>query len=127
MFFVLAFVVKRLLNNGVLVLSTAFGLLVTVTLVTAIPLYSEGMSAHLLKLELARPDAKRTQPRGSVLLRHIDDDGDLATSRTLYERADNFFGRSLPTLVGLPETHQVSYLRTENCRSYPWRRRPARA
>ncbi len=67
MFSVLAFVVKRLLNNGVLVLSTAFGLLVTVTLVTAVPLYSEGLSAHLLKLELARPDTKITPQRASVL------------------------------------------------------------
>ena len=47
MIFILTFVIERLLNNGVLVLSTAFGLLVTVTLVTAVPLYSEGLSAVL--------------------------------------------------------------------------------
>jgi hypothetical protein len=103
MIFVLAFVVKRLLNNGVLVLSTAFGLLVTVTLVTAVPLYSEGLSAHFLKLEMARPDTKITPQRASVLLRHVyeDGDGELATLRRLYEEADGFFGRSLPALVGL--------------------------
>ena len=112
----LAFVTKRLVNNGVLVLSTSFGLLVAVTLVTAIPLYSEGISGYLLKLELARPDAKRTQPRGSVLLRHIGggEAGETPTSRQLYERADSFFGRSLPAIVGLPELQQVSYLRTES-------------
>ena len=111
----LAFVAKRLLNNGVLVLSTALGLLITVTLVTAIPLYSEGVSGFLLKLELARPDAKRTQPRGSVLLRHVDGGaGEPPTSRQLYEEADYYYSRVLPVMVGLPELEQVSYLRTEN-------------
>ena len=68
----LSFVGKRLVNSGVLVLSTALGLLITVTFVTAIPLYSEGLSAFLLKLELGKPDSQRTQPRGSVLLHNIN-------------------------------------------------------
>ena len=112
---ILGFVAKRLVNNGVLVLSTAFGLLVTVTLVTAIPLYSEGVSTFLLKLELAKPDPKRIQSRSSVLLRHFDRDaaGELPTSSAVYEDADEFFGYYLPELVGLPELEQVSYLQTD--------------
>ena len=112
---ILAFVAKRLVNNGLLVLSTAFGLLVTVTLVTAIPLYSEGISEFLLKLELTKPDVKRIQPRTSVLLRHFDRGaaGELPTSRELYEEADNFFGSYLDQLIGLPELQQVSYLQTD--------------
>jgi putative ABC transport system permease protein len=117
-FALLAFTAKRLASNGLLVLSTALGLLVTVTLVTAIPLYSEGVSGHLLKLELARPDAKRTQPRGSVLLKHVSDAA-VPTSRQLYEEADGFFGRSLGRVVGLAELEQVSYLRTDNMAFLP--------
>jgi putative ABC transport system permease protein len=112
---ILAFVAKRLVNNGLLVLSTAFGLLVTVTLVTAIPLYSEGISEFLLKVELAKPDPRRIQPRSSVLLRHFDRStaGELPTSRQLYEEADAFFGSYLDDLIGLPELQQVSYLQTD--------------
>jgi len=67
----LAFACRRLLNNGLLVITTALGLLMTVTLVTAIPLYSEGISEFLLKLDLAIPNANRLQPRSSVLLSHF--------------------------------------------------------
>ena len=111
----LSFVGKRLVNNGVLVLSTALGLLITVTLVTAIPLYSEGISEFLLKLELAKPDPKRLQPRSSVLLRHFDRraPGEIPTTRQAYEEADSFFGYYLPNLVGLPELEQVTYLQTD--------------
>ena len=111
----LSFVGKRLVNNGVLVLSTALGLLVTVTLITSIPMYSEGISEFLLKLELAKPDPKRLQPRSSVLLRHFDRgaSGEVATTRQKYEEADAFFGHYLPYLVGLPELDQVTYLQTD--------------
>ena len=111
----LTFVGKRLVNSGILVLSTALGLLITVTLITAIPLYSEGVSETLLKRELAKPDLKRIQARSSVLLRHFDRNaaGELPTSRAQYEEADKFYGHYLPELITLPELQQVSYLQTD--------------
>ena len=72
----LTFVGKRLVNSGILVLSTALGLLITVTLITAIPLYSEGVSETLLKRELAKPDLKRIQARSSVCLLYTSDAAD---------------------------------------------------
>ena len=113
-FAILAFVVKRLLNNGVLMLSTTLGLVITVTLVTSIPLYSEGISEFLLKRELTKPTT-RIQPASSVLLRHFDRfaDREDATTVEAYVEADNFFSNYLEFLIGLPELDQVTYLQTD--------------
>ena len=110
----LAFVLKRLLSNSALVLSTALGLIVTVTLVTSIPLYSEGISEFLLKRELDKP-TNRIQPASSVLLRHFDRRSDDSEPTTLdsYLEADDFFSNYLEFLIGLPEKQQVSYLQTD--------------
>ena len=111
----LVFVGRRLVSNGLLVLSTALGLVIAVTLVTAIPLYSEGISEFLLKIDLARPNANRIQSRSSVLLQHFRYyRGGVAppTSIAQYEQADEFFTNRLAALVGLPELRQVSYLQT---------------
>ena len=114
MFAVVAFVLKRLLNNGALVFSTAIGLIITVTLVTSVPLYSEGISEFLLKRELRKP-SDRIQPTSSILLRHFDRraDGQKYTVVKDYLEADNFFSNYLETLIGLPELEQVSYLQTD--------------
>ena len=111
----LAFACRRLLDNGLLVISTALGLLMTVTLVTAIPLYSEGISEFLLKLDLATPNADRLQSRSSVLLSHFRYyRGGVSppTSIAQYEEADVVFSEHLPTWIGLPELRQVSFLQT---------------
>src|SRR3990172_152509 len=94
MFAVVAFVLKRLLNNGALVFSTAIGLIITVTLVTSVPLYSEGISEFLLKRELRKP-SDRIQPTSSILLRHFDRraDGEKYTVVKDYLEADNFLDR----------------------------------
>ena len=52
---IVRFVGKRLFNNRALLASTAIGLLVTVTLVTSVPLYAEGISGLLLQRELRKP------------------------------------------------------------------------
>ncbi len=110
----LAFACRRLLNNGLLGLSTALGLLITVTFVTAIPLYSDGISEFLLKIDLARPNVNRIQSRSSVLLQHFDrpNRGVPPTSLAQYEEADVFFSQYLPTLLELPELRQISFLQT---------------
>ena len=111
----LAFAYRRLLNNGLLSLSTALGLLITVTFVTAIPLYSEGISEFLLKLDLAIPNDNRIQSRSSVLLSHFRyyrGGVPPPTSIAQYEEADVVFSQYLPTWIGLPELQQVSFLQT---------------
>ena len=111
----LAFACRRLLNNGLLSLSTALGLLITVTFVTAIPLYSEGISEFLLKIDLAKPNDNRIQSRSSVLLSHFRyyrGGVPPPTSIAQYEEADVVFSQYLPTWIGLPELRQVSFLQT---------------
>ncbi len=117
----LAFAGRRLWNNGLLGLSTALGLLITVTLVTAIPLYSEGISEFLLKIDLAKPNANRIQSRSSVLLQHFDRPNRDAPPTTLaqYAEADIFFSQYLPTLIELPELRQVSFLQTAIMSLFP--------
>ncbi len=113
-FALLAFVLKRLFNNGPLVLSTALGLVITVTLATSIPLYSEGVSEFLLKRELSNP-TNRIQPASSVLLRHFDRKSESSKPTNIddYLEADGFFSEYLEFLIGLPEIQQVAYLQTD--------------
>jgi putative ABC transport system permease protein len=69
---IILMVIKRAVNNLGLVSSTALGLLVTVTLVTSIPLYSEGMSELLLHKQLKAP-SDQVQPKSSLLFRQFDE------------------------------------------------------
>ena len=108
---IVRFVGKRLFNNRALLASTAIGLLVTVTLVTAVPLYSEGISGLLLQRELRKP-IPQAQPASSVFVRHIERDAEVPTNTADYLAYDRFFRELIPEAVGLPTTQLVSYLAT---------------
>ena len=55
-------VLKRIINNLSLMLAAVVGLVITVTLVASIPLYSEGMSEQLLYRQLTA-SAEQVQPQ----------------------------------------------------------------
>ncbi|HXI16378.1 MAG TPA: hypothetical protein VNM48_08395, partial [Chloroflexota bacterium] len=65
-------VLKRIANNFTLILASVIGLVITVTLVSSIPLYSEGMSEALLRRQLTI-STDQVQPKSSILLRHFED------------------------------------------------------
>ena len=65
-------VIKRIVNNLNLMLAAVAGLVITVTLVASIPLYSEGMSEALLHRQLTAT-TDQVQPKSSILLRHFED------------------------------------------------------
>jgi putative ABC transport system permease protein len=65
-------VLKRIVNNINLILASVAGLVITVTLVSSIPLYSEGMSEALLRRQLTAT-TDQVQPKSSILLRHFED------------------------------------------------------
>lgn len=65
-------VIKRIVNNINLMLAAVVGLVITVTLVSSIPLYSEGMSEALLHRQLTAT-TDQVQPKSSILLRHFED------------------------------------------------------
>jgi putative ABC transport system permease protein len=69
---ILLMVVKRIVNNLNLMLAAVAGLIITVTLVASIPLYSEGMSESLLHRQLTET-TDQVQPKSSILLRHFED------------------------------------------------------
>src|SRR5688572_24093741 len=65
-------VLKRIINNINLIMASVVGLVITVTLVSSIPLYSEGMSEALLRRQLTAT-TDQVQPKSSILLRHFED------------------------------------------------------
>lgn len=65
-------VLKRIINNISLMLAAVIGLVITVTLVASIPLYSEGMSEQLLYRQLSA-SAEQVQPKSAILLRHFEE------------------------------------------------------
>lgn len=69
---ILLMVIKRILNNLNLMLAAVIGLVITVTLVSSIPLYSEGMSEALLRRQLTST-TDQVQPKSSILLRYFND------------------------------------------------------
>jgi putative ABC transport system permease protein len=69
---ILLMVLKRIVNNINLILASIAGLVITVTLVSSIPLYSEGMSEALLRRQLTS-STDQVQPKSSILLRHFED------------------------------------------------------
>ena len=69
---ILLMVLKRIINNINLMLAAIAGLVITVTLVSSIPLYSEGMSEALLHRQLTAT-TDQVQPKSSILLRHFED------------------------------------------------------
>lgn len=69
---ILVMVLKRIVNNFSLMLSAVAGLVITVTLVASIPLYSEGMSEQMLHRQLA-VTTDQVQPRSAILMRHFEE------------------------------------------------------
>ena len=69
---ILKMVLKRIINNLNLIMASVVGLVITVTLVSSIPLYSEGMSEALLRRQLTAT-TDQVQPKSSILLRHFED------------------------------------------------------
>ena len=69
---ILLMVIKRIANNINLMLAAVVGLVITVTLVSSIPLYSEGMSEALLHRQLTET-TDQVQPKSSILLRHFEE------------------------------------------------------
>lgn len=79
---ILSMVIKRIVNNINLMLAAVAGLVITVTLVSSIPLYSEGMSEALLHRQLTAT-TDQVQPKSSILLRHFEEQSSAAAGGAL--------------------------------------------
>ena len=109
------FAAKRLLHKSQLILATVLGLIITVTLVTAVPVFSDGMSEFLLQRELKEPSVDRRQPASSVMLRHFSrpEVNEAPTTVEEFLTADSFFAHRIGQLTGMDEISQVTYLQTD--------------
>ena len=63
-------VVKRTINNLGLILATLLGLIIAVTLLSSVPLYSDAINEGLLH-EHFKDVKKRNRPQPSLLFRYL--------------------------------------------------------
>ncbi|MAG35974.1 MAG: hypothetical protein CL878_07000 [Dehalococcoidia bacterium] len=101
MYSTLWMILKRILNNLNLMLAIIAGQVITVTLITSIPLYSEGMSAALLHRQLEEPE-ERAQPKSSIMLRWLAPDPPLRLPVQAAGGGGGLAGPGAPTPLPTP-------------------------
>ena len=99
-------VVKRSLNNVRLLLAAFVGLLIAVSLVSAVPLYTHGTLERLLRARLAASDKR---PAGTVWLRHLEESTNHATLDQ-FHALDAYVTQSLEFVVSIPLQQYVRYI-----------------
>lgn len=107
---ILRLVVKRAVASPVLVLFTLAGLVLSVALVSAVPLYSDGVSERLLRQELAKSG---NLPPLAIRVRHLEDRS-RPTTLDQFRRLDKFLTGDASAVVGLPVRNVVRYLSTKS-------------
>ncbi|MSQ44215.1 MAG: FtsX-like permease family protein [Chloroflexi bacterium] len=135
---ILTMVLKRIINNLSLMMAAVVGLVITVTLVASIPLYSEGMSEQLLHRQLTA-SVDQVQPKSAILMRHFEEASVGNTSSTAapapgavaqtgkapvvtasgnaykpvtmneYDKANAYLADQAVSTVGIPRTLYVTY------------------
>ncbi len=107
------FAARRLRSNPIHALTTLLGLSLTVGVITAVPLYAEGMSTRLLREHL------RASP-GPLDLGVVIEHGeaqlpdDPPTSPAAYRRADRILSEAAATYLGVPAEAIVRLVRSDN-------------
>ena len=100
-------VLKRSANNVRLLLATFVGLVIAVSLVSAIPLYTHGTLERLLQTRLS---AIEKRPAGTVWVRTLLDSPD-ATAIDQYRRLNEYITTNATGIIGLPlKQQQLRYL-----------------
>lgn len=112
----LTFALKRLWNKRWLALSLVLGLLASVSLATAIPIYADGINAGILHTSLAAGAGNR-QPFDFVF-RYIGSwHGDVGKEQ--YQPVDSYLSQQAAPLIGLRSLDQTRYIATANLQLYP--------
>jgi len=99
-------VLKRSLNNLRLLTAAFLGLIIAVSIVSAVPLYTHGTLERLLRVRLATSDKR---PAGTVWLRHLEDSQNHATLDQ-YTQLNNYVDNNIQWIVGLPLQTYVHYV-----------------
>lgn len=114
--FVLA--ARRLWNNLGLMIGTAMGLLVAVSLAMSIPLYADGVNYRLLRKALSEKEQGRKRPPFAFMFRYVGA-WHGAVEWQDYQKIDGFFAQQCQSLIGLPVELAVRHVKTDNFRLYP--------
>jgi putative ABC transport system permease protein len=99
-------VLKRSLNNVRLLTAAFVGLIIAVSIVSAVPLYTHGTLERLLRDRLATSDKR---PAGTVWLRHLEDSQNHATLDQ-YNQLNSYVDNNIQWIVDLPMQKYVHYV-----------------
>lgn len=100
-------VLKRSVNNLNLVAFTIIGLIVAVSLVASVPLYSDGIIEKLLRTRLDQPSTTGRLP-GSVRIRHLEDQA-TPSRYEQFQTIDQFVLGNAEWVMSLPLKNMVRY------------------
>jgi len=114
--FVLA--ARRLWSNLGLMIGTALGLIVAVSLAMSIPLYADGVNYRLLRKALSEKEQGRKRPPFAFMFRYVGA-WHGAVEWKEYQAADRFFEVQCRALIGIPLEFAVRHVKTDNFRLYP--------
>jgi len=102
-------VLKRSVNNVRLLVATFLGLVIAVSLVSAVPLYTHGTLERLLQAKMLTADKR---PPGTVWVRTLLEQPD-ASSADQYKRLDEYVVNNVEWIVGVPLEQLVRYVATD--------------
>ena len=111
-------VVKRSLRNYRLLLASFVGLVIAVSLVAAIPLYTHGILERLLQSRLSQTNQR---PPGTVWVRALLESPD-PSAIDQYHRLDEYIINNLQWIVDVPLQEMVRYVATDVYIFWPARR-----
>lgn len=102
-------VLKRSANNVRLLLATFFGLVIAVSLISAIPLYTHGTLERLLQAKLSVTDKR---PPGTVWVRSLLEQPDIHAVDQ-FHRLDEYVVNNVEWVVSVPLRQLVRYVATD--------------
>lgn len=106
LFAIFRLVLKRIANNVRLLMAAFIGLIIAVSLVSSVPLYTHGTLERLLRSRLVGADKR---PSGTVWLRHLEDSQNHATLDQ-YNQLNTYLDNNLDWIISLPRQKYVHYV-----------------
>jgi putative ABC transport system permease protein len=123
---IFSYVLKRLWSHSSLAACLALGLIASVSLAVAVPLYADGVNYNLLNAALSRTAAETRRPAFSFIFHYVGAWHN-PIEMAKYEPVDAFMREQAAQIVGLPlgqygsdqEAGVTRYVSTENLQLYP--------
>ncbi|MBN1994859.1 MAG: ABC transporter permease [Anaerolineae bacterium] len=113
---------RRLFSQKGLNLATLLGLVVAIALALSIPLYADAVYYRIFRKELQEATTSVGQDTGrspfAFMFRYVGSwRGPVDWAEV--QPVDQYFARSVPPMLGLPEQIRVRYFKTDNFRIFP--------